>query len=408
MAVGRELAESVRLCSSRRRTAPFFLLLLRHSPPSPLPSSLPRMKSLFHKKKSKQAQSSTSISSSPPLPSLPAGPLLSDSPPLLTPPSPLPPWPAPYPTPPPTTSSLGAHPSQTFPSYASSSGGRYGQPQQQPIEVVRPTPVPVGVGASLGRGLMDVRPATSSTVPLDPSSSSVGAGGGAGGGLSVALDFGTTFSGVVSVPFALFSLKSPLTRSCVPRPFQATRSTTDRCSRSSTGVRSLSWSSTLIFSLTSEPLCSLLDGPLAAGSSETFRKIPTCLVYSSSGQILAWGLEAKAYNVFAGVGGEMGEWKCECPSVFPSVNLSPRRLTSFFLFLSACKKGFKLFLEPSVLRRPGGGLQAAFGSVLDSQTDPRLPGLPVRFLPSLSLSLSQLTLLTKSNCGRSCSRGRHP
>lgn len=93
---------------------------------------------------------------------------------------------------------------------------------------------------------------------------------------------------------------------------------------------------------------------------------------------------------------------------FPSANLSPRRLTPSFIFLSACKKGFKLFLEPSVLRRPGGGLQAAFGSVLDSQTDPRLPGLPVRFLPFLSPSLSQLTLLTKINCGRDFSRGRHP
>lgn len=227
--------------------------------------------------------------------------------------------------------------------------------------------------------------------------------------MSVALDFGTTFSGVVSVPFALHSSRSPLTRSRVPRPLQATRSTTDRYSRSSAGVRSPSSSSTLIFSLTSEPLCSLLGGPLAAGSSETFRKIPTCLVYSSSSQILAWGLEAKAYNVFAGVGGEMGEWKCECSSVCPSANLSPRQLTPFsFFFLSACEKGFKLFLEPSVLRRPGGGLQAAFGSVLDSQTDPRLPGLPVCFLLSLSPSLPQLTLLTKSNCGRYFSRGRHP
>lgn len=29
------------------------------------------------------------------------------------------------------------------------------------------------------------------------------------------------------------------------------------------------------------------------GSFETFRKIPTCLLYSDSGQVLAWGLEAK-------------------------------------------------------------------------------------------------------------------
>ena len=29
------------------------------------------------------------------------------------------------------------------------------------------------------------------------------------------------------------------------------------------------------------------------GSFETFRKIPTCLLYSDDGQVLAWGLEAK-------------------------------------------------------------------------------------------------------------------
>jgi hypothetical protein len=29
------------------------------------------------------------------------------------------------------------------------------------------------------------------------------------------------------------------------------------------------------------------------GSFETFRKIPTCLLYDENGQVLAWGLEAK-------------------------------------------------------------------------------------------------------------------
>lgn len=34
----------------------------------------------------------------------------------------------------------------------------------------------------------------------------------------------------------------------------------------------------------------ILDWP---GSFETFRKIPTCLLYDDDGQILYWGLEAK-------------------------------------------------------------------------------------------------------------------
>lgn len=29
------------------------------------------------------------------------------------------------------------------------------------------------------------------------------------------------------------------------------------------------------------------------GSFETFRKVPTCLLYDSTGRVLAWGLEAK-------------------------------------------------------------------------------------------------------------------
>jgi hypothetical protein len=33
---------------------------------------------------------------------------------------------------------------------------------------------------------------------------------------------------------------------------------------------------------------------------ETFRKVPTCLLYDERGQVLAWGLEAKNANVVAG------------------------------------------------------------------------------------------------------------
>ena len=29
------------------------------------------------------------------------------------------------------------------------------------------------------------------------------------------------------------------------------------------------------------------------GSFETFRKIPTCLLYDQTGQVIAWGIEAK-------------------------------------------------------------------------------------------------------------------
>uniref|UniRef100_D8QFI8 Actin-like ATPase domain-containing protein n=1 Tax=Schizophyllum commune (strain H4-8 / FGSC 9210) TaxID=578458 RepID=D8QFI8_SCHCM len=66
------------------------------------------------------------------------------------------------------------------------------------------------------------------------------------------------------------------------------------------------------------------------GSDETFRKIPTCLVYDMYGRVLAWGLEAK--------------------------NMSPMEGTI------RCE-WFKLFLEPSALRDP-------------NTIDPRLPQLP--------------------------------
>jgi len=41
------------------------------------------------------------------------------------------------------------------------------------------------------------------------------------------------------------------------------------------------------------------------GSFETFRKIPTCLLYDDQGQVLAWGLEAKNANIV------QGGYKCE-------------------------------------------------------------------------------------------------
>ncbi|KAG8989997.1 hypothetical protein FRB93_003373 [Tulasnella sp. JGI-2019a] len=66
------------------------------------------------------------------------------------------------------------------------------------------------------------------------------------------------------------------------------------------------------------------------GSFETFRKVPTCLLYDNNGRVLAWGLEAK------NAGPMPGTVRCEW---------------------------FKLFLEPRVLRDP-------------TKIDPRLPPLP--------------------------------
>ncbi|KAL5478877.1 hypothetical protein ACEPAI_2154 [Sanghuangporus weigelae] len=65
------------------------------------------------------------------------------------------------------------------------------------------------------------------------------------------------------------------------------------------------------------------------GSFETFRKIPTCLLYDESGRVLAWGLEAKNASPMPGT------VRCEW---------------------------FKLFLEPRALR--------------EGHIDPRLPNLP--------------------------------
>ncbi|OBZ74645.1 Heat shock protein 12B [Grifola frondosa] len=66
------------------------------------------------------------------------------------------------------------------------------------------------------------------------------------------------------------------------------------------------------------------------GTFETFRKIPTCLLYDASGRVLAWGIEAKNAGPVAGA------IKCEW---------------------------FKLFLEPHALRD-------------EASIDPRLPALP--------------------------------
>ncbi|KAJ7128137.1 actin-like ATPase domain-containing protein [Mycena crocata] len=68
------------------------------------------------------------------------------------------------------------------------------------------------------------------------------------------------------------------------------------------------------------------------GSAETFRKIPTCLLYDEHGRIMAWGLEAK--NASAMPGTSRYEW-------------------------------FKLFLDPRALRDEGAAL------------DYRLPSLPL-------------------------------
>jgi hypothetical protein len=43
------------------------------------------------------------------------------------------------------------------------------------------------------------------------------------------------------------------------------------------------------------------------GSDETHRKIPTCLLYDSRGQVVAWGLEAKKYGPIP-PGGMRCEW----------------------------------------------------------------------------------------------------
>ncbi|KZV91854.1 hypothetical protein EXIGLDRAFT_693266 [Exidia glandulosa HHB12029] len=63
---------------------------------------------------------------------------------------------------------------------------------------------------------------------------------------------------------------------------------------------------------------------------DTFRKVPTCLLYDEQGRVLAWGLEAKHATIVQGM------YRCEW---------------------------FKLYLEPQALREGGS-------------VDPRLPPLP--------------------------------
>ena len=41
------------------------------------------------------------------------------------------------------------------------------------------------------------------------------------------------------------------------------------------------------------------------GSFETFRKIPTCLLYDANGEVIAWGIEAKNASPLPGA------FKCE-------------------------------------------------------------------------------------------------
>jgi hypothetical protein len=86
---------------------------------------------------------------------------------------------------------------------------------------------------------------------------------------------------------------------------------------------------------------------------ETFRKVPTCLLYDERGQVMAWGLEAKSANAAPGC------IKCEWYETggFLLLLHELEHATLFFRF--------KLFLEPHALRD-------------QSTADPRLPPIPVR------------------------------
>jgi hypothetical protein len=70
------------------------------------------------------------------------------------------------------------------------------------------------------------------------------------------------------------------------------------------------------------------------GSSENFRKIPTCLVYDDAGCVLAWGLKAKNMSPIPGT------TRCEWWAFFSS--LWGREMNTL--------GRFKLFLDPTVLR----------------------------------------------------------
>lgn len=88
------------------------------------------------------------------------------------------------------------------------------------------------------------------------------------------------------------------------------------------------------------------------GTSETFRKIPTCLVYDDSANLLAWGLEAKY------TGHDPGAYRCEWCVRIQILSTPPSQS------LRKPLNRFKLFLEPHVLRSP-------------ASADSRLPRLPV-------------------------------
>ncbi|KAG1839323.1 actin-like ATPase domain-containing protein [Suillus subalutaceus] len=104
-----------------------------------------------------------------------------------------------------------------------------------------PSPPPQGptystpLSPNLGRAPLTPPPAT--YIPSGPSNS-------AAGRMSISIDFGTTFSGVAYASSRIASGK----------------------------------------------IQQILHWP---GSFETFRKVPTCLLYDEHGQVLAWGLEAK-------------------------------------------------------------------------------------------------------------------
>ena len=46
------------------------------------------------------------------------------------------------------------------------------------------------------------------------------------------------------------------------------------------------------------------------GTPETYRKIPTCLLYDEHGRVLSWGVEAKSAGPIAGT------YKCEWVTLF--------------------------------------------------------------------------------------------
>ncbi|KAJ3786434.1 hypothetical protein GGU10DRAFT_290232 [Lentinula aff. detonsa] len=183
-----------------------------------------------------------------------------------------PPWPSSSPSPPPMNQ-FGTPPPGSPPSNASFSfNSRIGDSLARPSSSFQ---AGHGIGAG-GSMSLSMSPPSMTPVQIRSESSTVVDEG----KMSISIDFGTTFSGVAY-----------------------------GSSRISGGQvqQILSW----------------------PGSVETYRKIPTCLLYDEEGQILAWGLEAKHTAL-------PNTYRCEW---------------------------FKLFLEPRALRD-------------DSAIDPRLPQLP--------------------------------